>query len=149
MLLTKDLITQRASWRDLSASSMTNGFEPLTRTDTVFDYFRPVILKILESSRSLACSQRAAWPNLSSVMWSIWAIGMAVIDLQMKSMSYLSTSCTTMIPFLAKKWRESSLVASFKILFWIKRTLAPDAAIFLTIPAIIFLSYFMILSIAW
>ena len=58
-------MTQRASWRDLSASSMTKGFEPLTRTDTVWDSLRPVILKIFESSDNLDCSQRPAWPNLS------------------------------------------------------------------------------------
>ena len=53
--LTNDLITQRASWIDLSASSITNGFEPRTKTETVLAFLRPVILNIFESSVSLAC----------------------------------------------------------------------------------------------
>ncbi len=34
---------------------MTNGFDPLTSTETVLAFFNPVILNILESSDNLAC----------------------------------------------------------------------------------------------
>jgi len=53
-----------------------------------------------------------------------------------------------MIPFLAKKWRDKSLVGSLRIDFYIITTLAPEATIFLTKAAIYFLSSFKILSMA-
>jgi len=52
-----------------------------------------------------------------------------------------------MIPFLAKKCNDKSLVASLKIDFYINKTLTPVAAILLTNPAIYILSSFIIFSI--
>ena len=107
LLLTRDLITQRASCRDLSASSMTKEFEPRTNKETVLEFLIPVILKTLLSSESLLNSQRAADPNLSAERWSICATGTHPRVLQMNYTSSLSMSWTTIIPFFARKWRES------------------------------------------
>ena len=103
---------------------------PFTNSEIVWAFFYPVILNTLESSINYDCSHRSAWPNLSALIWSIWAMGMHQVVLRINSTSSLSISWTTIIPFLARKWRERSLVAFLKILFWIKRTLNPDATIF-------------------
>lgn len=78
----------------------------------------------------------------------MWATGVAPIVLAINSISSLSISLTTIIPFLAKKCKDKSLVASLKIDFYINITLAPDETIFFINPAIYFLSSFKILSIA-
>ena len=79
----------------------------------------------------------------------MWAMGTALMERQMKSTSSRSMSWTTMMPFLARKCRESSLVASLRMLFWMSSTLAPEATIFLTISAMILRSSFMMRSMAW
>lgn len=68
--------------------------------------------------------------------------------MHINSISSRSISFTTIIPFFAKKCRDNSLVASLKIDFYIKTTLAPESAIFLTNFAIYIFSSFINLSIA-
>jgi len=71
-----------------------------------------------------------------------------LIVLQINAISSLSMSLITIIPFLAKKCSESSLVASLRIDFYTNTTLAPDFTILLIKAAMYFLSSFIILSIA-
>lgn len=75
-------------------------------------------------------------------------MGVQLIVLQINGTSSLSISLITIIPFLAKKCSLNSLVASLKIDFYTKTTLAPDFTILFISPAIYFLSSFIILSMA-
>jgi len=93
-------------------------FDPLTRIELVDGFsFNPVTFKTFEPSDYNSCSTKPANPNFSGFIPSIWAIGVAPIVLQINPISSLSTSLITIIFFLAKKWRESSLTASLRIDF--------------------------------
>lgn len=74
-------------------------------------------MKTLLSSDNFSSEHNSAFPSLSSVRWSTWATGMAPIVFAINSISSLSMSLTTKIPFLAKKCNDKSLVASLKIDF--------------------------------
>ena len=102
--------------------------------------------KTLLPSDYISCSTKSAYPNFSFFNPSICAIGVHPRVLQINGTSSLSTSLTTKIFFLARKWRESSLTESRRIDFYINTTLAPDFIIFLIILAIYFFSYLRILS---
>lgn len=68
-------MTQSASWMDLSASSKTRLFEPLTRIETVFaGLWIPVTFTILDEPRDTS-SASSAPTKFSLVKWSNDAIG--------------------------------------------------------------------------
>ena len=75
LFLTRQRITQRASCRDLWASSNMSLFEPLIKTLTVFPGFAiPVIFTTFELPAGTSSTNWAS-ANLSAVKWSKLAMG--------------------------------------------------------------------------
>merc|ERR1712012_533431 len=147
LFLTRHLMTQSASWIDLSASSSTSLLDPRTRTETVRPWFwMPENLTTLLAP-AWTSSTRSAVPSISGWKWSKLAMGLQSRVLQTNSMSSRSTSLTTMIFVLERKWMARSLTASLRMDFWMRSTLQPAFLIRLTILRMYCLSSLSTLSI--